>query len=100
MEFVKTLLFRAQELPEPTSNPGTPDRSIHVRVSSQNPGYGFTCVALLLSAINLLTSAERIPLKGGVLTPAAAFAKTDLIDQLCQNGTQFEVIAGYTKKNN
>lgn len=31
---------------------------------------------------------------GGVLPPGAAFAKTNMIDELCKNGFTFEVVGG------
>lgn len=38
-----------------------PDRKILVKVTAKNPGYGATCVAVVLSAITILTENEKMP---------------------------------------
>jgi len=81
------------KIAEATDNPSSkPDKDIYVRVSGSNPGYGFTCVALLLSAVMLLKDPSKLPKNGGVYTPAVAFGKTDLIEELSKNGATFEVV--------
>lgn len=69
-----------------------PDMELSTRVRAANPGYGATCVAVLLAARTLLEEAPRIPVRGGVLPPGAAFAKTTLIERLAANGFEFEVL--------
>lgn len=69
-----------------------PDKEILVRVKAKNIGYGATCDALLLSAKVLISEKEKLPKDAGVFTPAAVFAKTTLIDQLCKAGWTFEVV--------
>lgn len=61
-------------------------------------GYGATCVALLLSATTILNEFDKLPGTGGVLTPGACFAKTDLISNLGKNGFKFEVISEHEDK--
>ncbi|KAF5299944.1 hypothetical protein FQA39_LY11317 [Lamprigera yunnana] len=68
-----------------------PNKSIIGHVSGRNPGYGLTCICVTLSAIVLLTEQERMPQKGGVYTPGAAFHRTSLIQQLNENGVTFEI---------
>ncbi|XP_058062946.1 saccharopine dehydrogenase-like oxidoreductase [Anopheles bellator] len=70
-----------------------PNKVIHTKVGGTNPGYGATCVALILCARTILLEAEHMPGEGGYLTPGAAFAKTNLIKNLCENGFTFEVLS-------
>ncbi|KAJ8932942.1 hypothetical protein NQ314_014321 [Rhamnusium bicolor] len=69
------------------------DKCIVGRVKGKNPGYGATCATLILSAIMIVTESDKMPGKGGVFTPGAAFAKTSLIKQLNENGVTFDIIA-------
>uniref|UniRef100_A0A182J806 Uncharacterized protein n=1 Tax=Anopheles atroparvus TaxID=41427 RepID=A0A182J806_ANOAO len=70
-----------------------PNKVIRTKVAGTNPGYGATCVALVLSARTILQDSDKMPGSGGYLTPGAAFAKTNLIDELCKNGFTFEVLS-------
>lgn len=38
-----------------------PKKKLLVKVSGTNPGYGATCVALLLSATTILRQADKMP---------------------------------------
>lgn len=38
-----------------------PNMGIITRVSGTNPGYGATCVALILSAMTIINEAEKMP---------------------------------------
>ncbi|KAJ3664646.1 hypothetical protein Zmor_000198 [Zophobas morio] len=69
-----------------------PDKLISVKVKGSNPGYGATCVSLLLAAITILTEPEKMPSEGGVYPPGYAFANTTLIEQLNENGLTFDVL--------
>lgn len=77
---------------EPT---GPPSKSLMVRVSGPNPGYGATCVALLSAAKTILKESDKMPGTGGVFPPAAAFSKTSLISELEKHdhGIKFEILA-------
>lgn len=68
------------------------NKKIVIKVTGDNPGYGATCVALLLSATTILNENKKMPENGGVFPPAAAFKNTSLITELCNNGHTFEVI--------
>uniref|UniRef100_A0AAG5CT88 Saccharopine dehydrogenase NADP binding domain-containing protein n=1 Tax=Anopheles atroparvus TaxID=41427 RepID=A0AAG5CT88_ANOAO len=94
-----------------------PNKVIRTKVAGTNPGYGATCVALVLSARTILQDSDKMPgryrkvyfthlslsfnvcflifaiFSGGYLTPGAAFAKMNLIDELCKNGFTFEVLS-------
>ncbi|KJE89474.1 saccharopine dehydrogenase [Capsaspora owczarzaki ATCC 30864] len=69
-----------------------PDKKIVTRVAGPEPGYIATPIFLVQSALVLLQERKTIPYKGGVLTPAAAFAQTSLIERLQQHGVNFSVI--------
>jgi len=71
---------------------GDPVKTQVTKVTGINPGYGATCDALLLSATTILKESSLMPGKGGVFPPGYAFAKTNMIDNLCKNGFTFEVI--------
>ncbi|KAL7727007.1 hypothetical protein ACLKA6_010050 [Drosophila palustris] len=72
-----------------------PSKTLMVRVSGPNPGYGSTCVALLSTAVTILRESNKMPNTGGVLSPGAAFSKTSLISELekHEHGMKFEILA-------
>ncbi|KAF7286971.1 hypothetical protein GWI33_002816 [Rhynchophorus ferrugineus] len=71
------------------------DCKISGRVKGNNPGYGTTCVCLVLAGIIILTEKEKLANNGngGIFSPGAAFAKTSLIKQLNENEVTFEVLS-------
>lgn len=73
----------------------SPTKTLMVRVSGPNPGYGSTCVALLSTAVTVLRESSKMPNTGGVFSPAAAFSKTSLISELekHEHGMKFEILA-------
>ncbi|XP_049821225.1 saccharopine dehydrogenase-like oxidoreductase isoform X2 [Aethina tumida] len=72
---------------------GPENREIVGRVKGRNPAYGTTCIALVLSAIMILTEKNKLPPKGGVYPPGALFAKTTLINELNENEVTFEILS-------
>lgn len=70
-----------------------PNKTVMGRVGGMNPGYGITATAITLSAIVILTETNKLPDRGGVYPPGAAFANTSLIEQLQQNGLNFEIMS-------
>jgi len=58
-----------------------------------SPGYGITSSAVTLAAIMVLTESSKLPNRGGVYPPGAAFANTTIIDQLQENGLKFEIVS-------
>lgn len=82
-----------EQLSEPTDKFESPmNKKMITRVACRNPGYGATTVSLLLCAKTILNESDKMPDNGGVLPPAAAFHKTNLISALQANGFTFEVI--------
>lgn len=82
-----------ETLAEPTDKFTTPmDKKLITKVSANNPGYGATCVALLLTATTILKDSKKMPENGGVFPPAAAFKNTSLLSDLQKNGFKFEVV--------
>lgn len=77
----------------PKENNILPNKAIITKVSGRDPGYGFTATALVLSAITILQEADKMPGKGGILLPGAAFSKTSLRQELMSHGMKFEVIS-------
>ncbi|XP_053679850.1 saccharopine dehydrogenase-like oxidoreductase [Anopheles nili] len=69
-----------------------PRKEIIAKVSGTNPGYGATCVSLIVAAVTILRESDKMPGSGGVYPPGAAYAKTSFIEQLCENGFKFEVV--------
>lgn len=72
---------------------GPPTKEITVKVSGRNPGYGATCTTLIMSAFMILHESDKMPSRGGVYSPGAAFAKTSIISELHKNGLTFDVIS-------
>ncbi|XP_011194846.2 saccharopine dehydrogenase-like oxidoreductase [Zeugodacus cucurbitae] len=86
----------SERLTEPTDQyTDPPTKTLTVKVSGSNPGYGATCVALLSTAVIILKESDKMPGPGGVLPPGAAFAKTSLISELEKHdhGIKFEILA-------
>jgi len=83
-----------EKLAEPTDkHTSPPTKKIVTKVTGSNPGYGATCVAVLLSAVTVLKETNKLPNNGGVIAPGAAFRNTNLISNLCKNGYTFEIIS-------
>ena len=57
--------------------------------SGPDPGYLGTSTMCVACAIILLREQDRLPFRGGVLTPGVAFARTSLKDYLQKNGITF-----------
>ncbi|XP_041449473.1 saccharopine dehydrogenase-like oxidoreductase [Drosophila obscura] len=96
MTFKATGWAQAERLAETTDqHTEPPTKTLMVRVSGMNPGYGATCVALLSTALTILRESDKMPNNGGVLAPAAAFSKTSLISELekHEHGMKFEILA-------
>lgn len=74
-----------------------PNKFLVTRVSAINPGYGATCVAILISALTILKESDKMPSTGGVLPPGAAFRNTDIVENLSKHGYTFEVLKKYIK---
>jgi hypothetical protein len=78
---------------DPTAEFDMPyNKKMITRVTGPNPGYGSTCICLLVSAITILKESDKMPDQGGVFAPAAAFKNTSLISELQKNNISFEVV--------
>ncbi|MBL8947921.1 MAG: saccharopine dehydrogenase NADP-binding domain-containing protein [Myxococcales bacterium] len=66
-------------------------KSIRTEVSGRDPGYGLTAVMLAESALTLVHDRDRLPHRGGVLTPAAGL-HVPLLDRLQRAGLDFRVV--------
>nr|XP_018917009.1 PREDICTED: saccharopine dehydrogenase-like oxidoreductase [Bemisia tabaci]XP_018917010.1 PREDICTED: saccharopine dehydrogenase-like oxidoreductase [Bemisia tabaci]XP_018917011.1 PREDICTED: saccharopine dehydrogenase-like oxidoreductase [Bemisia tabaci] len=73
-----------------------PNKTVISKITLKSPGYGFTATAVILSAVMILKESKNMPSSGGVYPPAAAFAKTSLIEELMKNDAKFEVISTLT----
>nr|XP_053650130.1 saccharopine dehydrogenase-like oxidoreductase [Cherax quadricarinatus] len=62
-----------------------------VQVKGPDPGYNSTAIFATQSAMTILKEKDKLPGKGGVYTPAAAFLKTDLCSNLEKNGISFTI---------
>lgn len=81
-----------EKLAEPTDRFSKPcNKKMIVKVSAKNPAYGATCIAVLLSATTILKERSKMPEKGGVLPPGAAFKDTSIVEELQKNGFKFEI---------
>ncbi|XP_033115899.1 saccharopine dehydrogenase-like oxidoreductase [Anneissia japonica] len=72
---------------------GQHDRQMITKVSGPEPGYVATPIAMIQSAFVLLKESSKLPGKGGVFTPGAAFAKTSLIKRLTEHGFHFNTVS-------
>ncbi|KAJ3117416.1 hypothetical protein HDU96_006797 [Phlyctochytrium bullatum] len=74
---------------------GKPEYEIVTRVAGPEPGYVATPIAVVASAYTILEDRDKkqrdVP--PGVLTPASAFAATDLIARLDSQGIKFSVVS-------
>jgi short subunit dehydrogenase-like uncharacterized protein len=66
-------------------------KRIKTKVSGGDPGYTETSKMLSETALTLLDNIGKLPIKGGVLTPAGALGNL-LIEKLQSKGINFEVI--------
>lgn len=72
-----------------------PDVNIVTSVSGPEPGYVATPKIVVQACYTLLHEKANVP--NGVLTPAVAFAKTDLISRLQERGIVFSTVQQATK---
>lgn len=91
--FVLTLAGKGwdEKLAEPSDTYSKdPEKELVVRVSGPEPGYVATPIFMVQAALVLLCETDKLPAKGGVFPPGAAFAKTSLIERLIKRGITFE----------
>ena len=69
-----------------------PTKMITTELTGPEPGYIATAKLIVDCAMVLLKENDKISVRGGVLTTAAAFHNTSLIERLQNNGFKFRVI--------
>ncbi|KAF9993943.1 hypothetical protein BGZ65_010469 [Modicella reniformis] len=72
-----------------------PDVSIVTSVSGPEPGYVATSKMVVQACYTFLLQKEMVP--NGVLTPAVAFARTNLIERLQEQGIVFSTVQDASK---
>lgn len=72
-------------------HPKKPDQKIITELSGPE-GYTTTALMALDCALTLLQEQDKIAVKGGVLTPGAAFGNTNIIARLIDHGMKFNVL--------
>lgn len=83
----------AQEAMENPRQAQKPTKEMDVKITGPEIGYVLTPIVLVQSALCLIKERSKMPERGGgVLTTAAAFSNTDILDNLQKNGIKFEVI--------
>jgi len=65
--------------------------SVRVEVAGHDPGYGLTAMMLSESALVLAEDRERLPHRGGVLTPASALGEP-LLERVKRGGLSVRVV--------
>jgi len=66
-----------------------PDLKVIHEFAGPEPGYIATAKMLIACAMTLLEEQSRLPVKGGVFTPAFAFGRTTLMERLEKEGIVF-----------
>jgi short subunit dehydrogenase-like uncharacterized protein len=66
-------------------------RRVRCEVSGRDPGYGLTAMMLTESALTLVQDRDRLPHRGGVLTPASAL-HLPLLERVRRGGIEFRVV--------
>lgn len=66
-----------------------PDTTRTVKVAGPDPGYFGTAILVTQAALTILDEADRMPGRGGVFPPAAAFLETTLRNRLTDRGITF-----------
>ncbi|KAI0226194.1 Saccharopine dehydrogenase-like oxidoreductase [Lamellibrachia satsuma] len=77
---------------EETDEKDAPKKKIVIRVSGPDAGYISTPICMVQAAYVVLSEQEKMPPKGGVLTPGTAFAGTRLQERLEQRNIKFTVL--------
>lgn len=67
-----------------------PNKSMKVVLTAPDAAYISTSACLVKAGIVVLKENDKMPERGGVITPGAAFADTSLVERLQQFGFKFE----------
>ncbi|XP_013786030.1 saccharopine dehydrogenase-like oxidoreductase isoform X2 [Limulus polyphemus] len=81
-----------EKLTDPTDqHKDKPDKNLTIVVKGPDAAYLATSIFLVHCGLTTLKDEDKMPGKGGVLTPGAAFAKTSLLGRLQSRGIDFIV---------
>ncbi|XP_023216296.1 saccharopine dehydrogenase-like oxidoreductase [Centruroides sculpturatus] len=69
-----------------------PNKNMKVILTASDPVYITTSLCLVNAGVVCLKENEKMPGSGGVLTPAAAFEDTSLLERLQKSGMEFSII--------
>jgi short subunit dehydrogenase-like uncharacterized protein len=75
---------------DPVNPPGEVTKTL--RVKGPDPGYVATSAFMNQAAVTLIQDRDKIPFKGGVLTPGLVFHNTSLVQRLEKHNITFEEI--------
>lgn len=75
---------------EPAYPPGEVTKTLKIKVP--DPGYVATSTLMNQAAVTLIQDRDKIPFKGGVLTPGLVFPNTSLVQRLGKHNITFEEI--------
>lgn len=81
-----------EKLTDPTDqHKDKPDKNLTIVIKGPDAAYLATSIFLVQCGLTVLKDEDKMPGKGGVLTPAAAFAKTPLVGRLQSRGVDFTI---------
>jgi len=90
--FTMTFVGHGYENMERERNGEKPTKTVTTKVMGPEPGYVTTPICMVQSAVVVLKSADKIPFKGGVMTPGSAFWDTDIIERLEKKNIKFSTV--------
>ena len=91
--FTKTFVGRGFDSKESATSGGKPNRQVIARLTAPEPGYVATPICMVQCAAVVLTEADNMRHKSGVLTPGAAFFGTSLLQRLHRHNVKIETLS-------
>ncbi|GFY42239.1 saccharopine dehydrogenase-like oxidoreductase [Trichonephila inaurata madagascariensis] len=89
----------SEKLSDPTDkHTEPPNKTVTGVLTGPDPAYISTAVCIVNSALVILSEKDKLPLSGGVFTPAAAFSNTSLPEKLESRGIKFRISSSYITK--
>lgn len=82
------------KLPFAENEPNSPPGEVTMKLKILGPEPGYVAASLLINqaAVTILQDRDRIPFKGGVLTPGLVFKGTSLVERLEKHNITFEIL--------
>ncbi|CAL4059960.1 unnamed protein product [Meganyctiphanes norvegica] len=68
-----------------------PNKTMYIKMTGPDPTYHTSAITVVAAAITLLREKAECTGKGGVLTPAIAFANTDILQRLVDRGITLSI---------